>query len=167
VIVRSTVKRRIVRAVLGVALVCALLLARGLLADSGGDSGSARVAEVTDGDTIRLDRLGRVRLIGIDTPEVFGERECYGPQASAFARRMLPPGTRVTYRLGAERRDRFGRTLAYVYLPDGRLFNELLAERGYATTLTIPPNDRYADRFTAAARRARERHLGLWEACPR
>jgi micrococcal nuclease len=164
------VTRRSLRAVLGVAFVCALLLARSLLggSDDGGDSGSAsaRVTRVTDGDTVRLEGLGRVRLIGIDTPEVFGEPECYGPQASAFARRMLPIGTRVTYRLGLEREDRYGRALAYVYLPDGRMLNELLAARGYATQLTISPNDAFADRFAAAVRRARERRLGLWAACP-
>jgi micrococcal nuclease len=161
------VTRRSLRVVVGVVLICALVVLRGW--DFGGDEAgsSARVTGVTDGDTIRLDGVGRVRLIGIDTPEVFGERECFGTQASAFARRMLPLGTRVTYRLGVERRDRFGRTLAYVYLPDGRLFNELLARRGYATVLTIPPNDRFADRFEAAVRGARERRLGLWAACPR
>jgi micrococcal nuclease len=161
------VTRRSLRLVVGVVLICGLLVLRNW--DFGGDEpgNTARVTRVTDGDTIRLDGLGRVRLIGIDTPEVFGERECYGPQASAFAKRMLPIGTRVTYSLGVERQDRYGRTLAYVYLPDGRLFNELLAERGYATVLTIPPNDRFAGRFESAVRQARERHAGLWAACPR
>jgi micrococcal nuclease len=156
---------RFVRAALGVALVCALLLGRDLVASD--DDTSARVTRVVDGDTVRLDGLGSVRLIGIDTPEVFGARECFGREASAFAKRSLAPGAPVRYRLGAEQRDRYGRLLAYVYLPDGRLFNELLAERGYATPLTIPPNDDLADRFVAAARRARERHLGLWAACRR
>jgi micrococcal nuclease len=156
---------RFVRAALGVALVCALLLGRDLVASD--DDTSARVTRVVDGDTVRLDGLGSVRLIGIDTPEVFGGRECFGREASAFAKRSLAPGAAVHYRLGVEQRDRYGRALAYVYLPDGRLFNELLAERGYATPLTIPPNDDLADRFVAAARRARERHLGLWAACRR
>ena len=77
----------------------------------------------------------------------------------------MPVGTKVSYRLGVEKRDRYGRALAYVYLRDGRLFNELLAARGYAQPLTIPPNDELADRFVAAARRARKRNLGLWRAC--
>ena len=157
--------KRFVRVVLGVALVCALLLGRDLVASN--DDTSARVTRVVDGDTVRLDGLGSVRLIGIDTPEVFGGGECFGREASAFAKRSLAPGAPVRYRVGAEQRDRYGRLLAYVYLPDGRLFNELLAERGYATPLTIPPNDDLADRFVAAARRARERHLGLWAACKR
>jgi micrococcal nuclease len=108
-----------------------------------------------------------VRLIGIDTPEVYGEVECYGRKAAAFVRRLLPLGTGVRYRLGAEERDRYGRALVYVWLGDGRFLNRLLVARGYAQTLTIPPNVEYADEFAAVARRARGRGLGLWapEAC--
>jgi micrococcal nuclease len=124
---------------------------------------SATVQRVVDGDTVRLAGLGSVRLIGVDTPEVYGGRvECFGPEASAFARSILRPGRRVRYRVGAEPRDRYGRLLAYVWLRDGRLFNAMLVERGYATTLTIPPNDELAPRFRAAEGRARERHLGMW-----
>jgi micrococcal nuclease len=120
------------------------------------------VAGVTDGDTITLSGIGRTRLIGIDTPEVYGGVECYGRAASAFTKRVLRPGSRVRVRIGREAHDRYGRTLAYVWLADGRFFNELLAARGYATPLTIPPNDDYARRFLAAARRARAQQLGLW-----
>jgi micrococcal nuclease len=116
----------------------------------------------TDGDTLWLSGVGKVRLIGVDTPEVFGEAECFGRKASAFVERLLPLGARVEYSLGVQRRDRYGRALAYVYTGDGRLLNLLLVERGYAQPLTIPPNDRLADRFVAAARRARLRRLGLW-----
>jgi micrococcal nuclease len=120
---------------------------------------------VVDGDTIVLSGIGKVRLIGIDTPEVYGEHECFGRQASAYAERVLAPGTKVSYRLGVEDRDRYGRALAYVYLEDGRMFNELLAADGYATPLTIPPNDEFAGRFVADARRARDSRRGLWRAC--
>lgn len=117
---------------------------------------------MTDGDTITLSGIGRTRLIGVDTPEVYGGAECYGHAASAFTKRVLRPGTRVKVRIGRESHDRYGRTLAYVWLRNGTFFNELLAERGYATPLTIPPNDDYAKRFLAAARRAREERRGLW-----
>ena len=122
---------------------------------------------VVDGDTVVLSGIGKVRLIGIDTPEVYGGQECFGRQASAYAERVLAPGTKVTYRLGVEQRDRYGRALAYVYLEDGRMFNELLAEDGYATPMTIPPNVQYADRFVADARHARDANRGLWRACRR
>jgi micrococcal nuclease len=122
----------------------------------------ARVVRVVDGDTVVLTEIGKVRLIGVDTPEVYGQQECFGREASAFAKRELPPGREVSYRLGVESRDRYGRALAYVWLGDGRMFNELLAQRGYAQPLTIPPNVDYASRFRAAAARARRAGRGFW-----
>ncbi len=101
-------------------------------------------------------------MIGVDTPEVFGGQECFGRRASAFTKRVLRQGRRVRYRLGIEPRDRYGRALAYVWLRDGRLFNRLLVERGYAQPYTVPPNDDFARRFVGAARRARRARLGLW-----
>jgi micrococcal nuclease len=162
--------RRSLLPFVAVALVALALVGRTHHGDTtAGARHSATVQRVVDGDTVRLAGLGSVRLIGIDTPEVYGGRvECFGPEASAFAKSVLRPGTRVRYRVGAEPRDRYGRLLAYVWLRDGRLFNALLAERGYATTLTIPPNDDLAPRFRAAVERARERHRGMWgrAGCP-
>jgi micrococcal nuclease len=129
----------------------------------------ARVAGVSDGDTLELSGIGKVRLIGVDTPEVYGGAECYGAAASGFTKSVLTPGRRVRYRLGTEERDRYGRALAYLWLRDGTFFNGLLVERGYAAPLTIPPNDDYADDFVRAARRARRAERGLWSsrACAR
>ena len=135
------------------------------LATASNSTHPATVTRNTDGDTLWLTHIGKTRLVGIDTPEVYGEQECFGRQASAFTERVLPPGTHVRYRLGVDPQDRYGRTLAYIYLRDGRMFNELLVERGYATPLTIPPNVDYADRFVKAARKAREANRGLWKAC--
>ena len=125
----------------------------------------AVVTRNTDGDTLWLTKIGKTRLIGVDTPEVYGQVECYGHAASAFTARVLPPGTHVRYRLGVDPEDRYGRTLAYLYLKDGRMFNLLLVQRGYATPLTIPPNVDFADRFVSAARTARRQGVGLWSAC--
>jgi endonuclease YncB( thermonuclease family) len=128
---------------------------------------AARVTKHTDGDTLWLSGIGKVRLIGVDTPEVYGQVECFGHEASAFVERLLPLGSRVGYRLGVDPRDRYDRALAYVYLDDGRLLNMVLVRRGYAQPLTIPPNDELAGRFVAAARDARRRGAGLWapDAC--
>jgi endonuclease YncB( thermonuclease family) len=126
----------------------------------------AVVTHVADGDTVTLSVIGKTRLIGIDTPEVYGHVDCFGPQASAFTDRVLRPGTQVRYRIGREAHDRYGRTLAYVWLRDGRMFNELLAEDGYARPLTIPPNDDYARLFAAATYEARTAGRGLWRSCP-
>ena len=124
---------------------------------------------VSDGDTLELSRIGKVRLIGVDTPEVYGGTECYGERASAFTKSVLGAGRPVRYRLGIEQRDRYGRALAYVWLRDGTFFNGLLVERGFAAPLTIPPNDDYARHFVRAARRARAAERGLWSssACAR
>ena len=130
-----------------------------------GDARSAVVERVSDGDTVVLSGLGRSRLIGIDTPEVHGGRECFGREASAFLERLLPRGTRVRYRLGVERRDRYGRPLVYVWLADRRFLNAVLVREGYATPLTIPPNVDHAKRFVALARAARKANRGLWRAC--
>jgi micrococcal nuclease len=131
-------------------------------AQASGAARSATVTRHTDGDTFWLSGIGKVRLIGVDTPEVFGEQECFGREASAFVERTVPLGARVRYRLGVEERDRYGRALAYVWLRDGRFLNRLLVARGYAQPLTVPPNVEYADRFARAARRARVAGRGLW-----
>jgi micrococcal nuclease len=122
----------------------------------------ARVERVVDGDTVVIADLGSSRLIGVDTPEVFGGAECFGREASNFAKRVLQTGDRVSYRLGVEPRDRYGRELVYLWLEDGRMFNALLIERGYAQILTIPPNVEYAERFRRLAARARRDGVGLW-----
>jgi micrococcal nuclease len=133
-------------------------------ADSPGldDLATARVTKHTDGDTLWLSGIGKVRLIGIDTPEVHGRAECYGREAAAFVERTVPLGREVRFRLGVEERDRYGRALAYVWLADGRFLNRLLLVRGYAQPLTVPPNVAYADTFARVARDAREAGRGLW-----
>ncbi|HEY1539321.1 MAG TPA: thermonuclease family protein [Solirubrobacteraceae bacterium] len=132
---------------------------------TGGATGEALVTRVVDGDTAILSTLGRSRFIGVDTPEVFGHRDCFGPQASAFTKRTLT-GLRVRYEIGAEPRDRYGRALVYLDLPDGRSFNEQLVARGYARPLPIAPNTRYAERFARLARAASSAGRGLWSVCP-
>jgi micrococcal nuclease len=134
-----------------------------------GAHGEARVERVVDGDTVVLDAIGKTRLIGIDTPEVYGGAECYGPEASRFAKRVLTPGRRVRYEIGADPRDRYDRALAYVFLEDGRLFNAMLVRRGYATPLAIAPNTDRAGLFERLSRGAERRRVGMWSpaACGR
>ena len=115
-----------------------------------------------DGDTVEMDRLGRVRLIGVDTPE---EGRCYETAATRFTRDRLE-GEVVRYELGRERRDRYDRTLAYLSKA-GDMHNVALLSEGYAKVLTIPPNDKYESRFERAEREARTTDAGLWDTCDR
>ena len=123
---------------------------------------STTVTGVTDGDTVKLAGLGPSRLIGVDTPEVYFGVECYGAEASAFTKDNVPSGATVHYVRGVERTDRYDRDLVYLWLESGRFFNAMLAERGYAVTLTIPPNVEYAELFRRLATEARKAERGLW-----
>jgi Staphylococcal nuclease homologue len=84
----------------------------------------------------------------------------YGPEASAFAKRELE-GEEVRLELDMHKIDPYGRLLAYVYLPDGLMFNEVLVEEGYAQVATFSPNVKYQERFLKAQREASEANRGL------
>ena len=126
------------------------------------------VTRVTDGDTIevrpRVDGTEDVRLIGIDTPETADSPrggQPYGERASEFSEEKLG-GQRVGLRFDVEKKDQYNRLLAYVYLPDGSMFNETLLREGYAQVATFPPNTRHLERFESAQRTAREAGRGIW-----
>jgi micrococcal nuclease len=142
----------------------------------GGDAAPAgdrigRVVRVVDGDTIAValaGRVERVRYVGIDTPESVKPDtpvQCYAHKAAAENARLVAR-EQVRLVLDAEPRDRFGRLLAYVYRArDGLFVNAALVRGGFARTLTIPPNVRFAARFRALAAQARHGGRGLWSAC--
>ena len=136
-----------------------------------GGSPNAAVVRVVDGDTVIVDWGGveeSVRLIGVDTPETKHPNEpigCYGPEASAYTTNLLPPGLSVRLELDKDERDRYDRLLAYIYLDDGAMINEMLITGGYGRVLTIQPNARHAERFLDAERQAQAGGLGLWGAC--
>jgi len=126
----------------------------------------AIVVHVDDGDTIdvRVDgRVERVRYIGIDAPEIAHEGSGGAPGGEAAARlnRTLLRGRHVRLELDQERRDRYGRFLAYVWA-GGTMVNLEMVRLGYARALTIPPNVRYARRFARAEASAARAALGLW-----
>jgi micrococcal nuclease len=142
--------------------------------DSGGReegpaSAEAFVARVVDGDTIEArigGRLEDVRYIGVDTPETVKPDtpvQCFGPRASSFNHGLVER-RRVRLVFGVERRDIYGRLLAYVYL-GGRFVNAMLVRRGLARSLTIPPNNRFAPLFRRLELRAARAGRGLWAKC--
>jgi micrococcal nuclease len=128
----------------------------------------AQVVRVVDGDTIVVSIAGReetVRYIGIDTPEPYrdGEPACFSREASA-RNRTLVAGKLVQLQSDQEDRDRYNRLLRYVYVDDV-FVNRVLVEEGYATSLTIAPNTKYATEFRDLERTAQLARFGLWSAC--
>jgi micrococcal nuclease len=137
--------------------------------EAGPGSARAYVSRVIDGDTVEVRIGGRedeVRYIGIDTPETVKPGtpiQCFGPQSSAFNHRLVE-GRTVRLVFDRERRDVYGRLLAYVYV--GREFvNARLVRLGYARTLTISPNVAHAGLFHRLAQAAGRAGRGLWGAC--
>jgi micrococcal nuclease len=155
------------------AVLLALVLDRG--GDDGGGGTGARVVRVVDGDTVVVSLDGgrdqSVRLLGIDTPETRKPGtpiECGGPQATASMEELAPPGTAVGLERdpSQDRVDRYGRLLAYVRLPDGRLAEEAQLAAGWATVYVFAgrPVSRHGV-FRRAQERARSARRGVWGRC--
>ncbi|MDT8340643.1 MAG: thermonuclease family protein [Longimicrobiales bacterium] len=121
------------------------------------------VTRVVDGDTLDCDPIGRIRLLGMDTPEP--AQAPFGARATEALRAMAPPGTPLLAEGDVEARDRYGRALAYLWreMKDGPVqLNWALVRTGYAVLLTYPPNVRHVEAFTAAQAAARDEGVGLW-----
>lgn len=127
------------------------------------------VTKVVDGDTFWI-KAGpgkglKIRLIGIDAPESrrTGKKEIgyFGKEAKEFLTTLiLNKYVRLEY--DVDKYDRYGRTLAYVYLEDGTFLNQYLIENGFAVIMTYPPNVKYVNLFTKLQEQARENKTGLW-----
>jgi micrococcal nuclease len=123
------------------------------------------VASITDGDTFRTGSGERVRLIGVDTPEV-DQDACFATEATAALTRLIPPGSEVVLVGDVEPTDRFGRTLAYVHrAADGLDVNLELARLGVAVQLTVPPNVARSEAIGRVVAEARDAGRGLWGGC--
>lgn len=135
------------------------------------------VSWIYDGDTLQIKSVGKVRLLGIDTPENNdSERDHYYQKNFAVSRLKLRQiaqhaknfnikqvkGKRVRLEFDSERKDRYGRLLAYLYLPDGRLLNRLLLEKGFASVFRRYQFSRKQE-FLNAEETARQNRLGLWQ----
>ncbi len=174
--------RREIRYIQAIALVIASLVYLGLrslpLAHPAAAKGELfYVSRVVDGDTLKLSNGERVRLIGVDTPELhYSEKllrdakrsgkdiraiQALGRMASDFTK-ALCQGKKVRLEFDVERRDRYGRILAYVYLEDGQFVNARILEEGFGQIMTIPPNVKYAGLFLKLESSARDNRRGLW-----
>jgi micrococcal nuclease len=165
-------KRRLIPVLL--AAIAAILVAYGIGEDGSGGGSGARVVRVVDGDTIRVAVDGReqpVRLLGIDTPETHKPGtpiECGGPQASAHMEALAPPGTKVVLEPDSTQDsvDRYGRRLAYVRLPDGRLAEDAQAAAGWATVYVYADKPVSRDaQFRRSQKAAQAARRGVWALC--
>jgi micrococcal nuclease len=123
----------------------------------------ARVTYIYDGDTVKLDNGERVRYLGIDTPEMNYKNppaEYFAEEAKQFNADLVN-GKIVRLEFDAQRRDKYDRLLAYVYM-DGVFVNAKLIEGGYAKVYIIPPNEKYADEFLNLQQKARQQRKGIW-----
>jgi len=125
-----------------------------------GSTAPCTIARVVDGDTVECADGTRVRLLLVDAPE--RDQGPYGAMATRALKQLVPVGSRATLELDVEQRDRYGRLLAYVYAPDGRMANEEMVREGYALLYTLPPNVKYVDRTRAALEEAKAERRGLW-----
>jgi len=145
---------------------------------SGYDYQDILVRRAVDGDTLVLQDGQRVRLIGIDTPEMHESDKLFrdaqrsrtdiqtimalGRRSYEFTRNLVE-GKRVRLEFDVEKYDKYGRLLCYVYLSDGTFVNAKIVQEGYASLLSIPPNLKYADLFHSLYQQARENKRGLWK----
>ena len=131
------------------------------------------VKKVVDGDTFWIydgsQRGLKIRLIGVDAPESKNSRTkelaYFGREASDYLTSLIA-GRKVRLEYDVGQFDKYGRTLAYVYLENGTFINATLVKNGYATVMTIPPNVKYADTFLKLERKARNQKRGLWRDSP-
>ncbi len=143
---------------------------------AGAETHSGKVSWIYDGDTIKVAGIGKVRLLGIDSPEKEDSpRDDYYLRRHQFSRDSLRriaqlalkfnirqlKGRRIELQFDREKTDRYGRTLAYVILPDGRMLNRLLLEQGLATVYRRF-DFRLKKDFLRAEKTARDQKRGLW-----
>jgi micrococcal nuclease len=141
------------------------------------DYSNVLIKRVVDGDTLVLENGQKVRLIGIDTPEMHDSNKLnrdaqrsgqgveaikkMGRQSYEFTKKLVE-GKRVKLEFDVEKQDRYKRILAYAYLPDGTFVNAYLVQEGYASVMTYPPNVKHSEKFLRLYREARENKRGLW-----
>ena len=129
-------------------------------------SEKATVKWVYDGDTLLLQDKRKIRIIGIDTPEVKHHKQkaqAYGAKAREALRELLKKQNyQILLRYGKEKQDKYKRTLAHVFLPDGTNISNWLLERGYAKTFAFPPNTILANCYQVVEETAQNNALRIW-----
>jgi len=163
----QTMNRRHVRLIQGglilLAALCFFSCAQALFAQKL-PGPSAKVIAVHDGDTVSAligKKIEKVRLLGIDAPEM-GQRP-WGAKAKRHLEGLLKRSEwTVSLELDIEKRDKYGRLLAYLWDKDNRLINLVMVEDGYAVLFTLPPNVKHSNELRKSQHLAREKGFGIW-----
>ncbi len=131
-----------------------------------------RIVGHVDGDTVKVeapnkgDKPVSIRFIGVDTPEsrrsLYMKIAPFGQQASDYTKRRLPRGQKVILRYDKTRNDKFGRELAYIYLPNGEFYNATLLKKGYAWAAQYAPNLKHKAHFDRLQRVAQKKKKPIW-----
>ncbi len=132
--------------------------------------GPYRISKVFDGDTISVvirNKETTIRMIGIDTPESVNRDQSLntpeGLEVSLWVHNYLK-GRKVWLEYDEQRYDRYGRTLAYIWLDEGEtMLEDILLKNGMATALAIEPNLRYSSHFSELEHQAKQEKAGFWE----
>lgn len=126
---------------------------------------TATIRHIYDGDTLRLDDGRKIRLIGINTPEL-GKKdkpaEPYAIKAKNALKAIVKESKSITLRYGKDKKDRYGRFLAHVFLADGQNIQATLLNQGLARVITVPPNTQFTSCYLDVERQARCNKTGLW-----
>lgn len=140
------------------------------------DTEKVHVKWVYDGDTVKLSDNRKIRIIGIDTPEVARKThnnrkskkksrkaEPYAGQATETLRELLKKHNyRIHIKTDKQKKDKYGRLLAHVFTPDGINVSEWLLQQGLASLLVIPPNNLFLDCYRSAEKQAQNKKLKIW-----
>jgi len=127
---------------------------------------TARIKYIVDGDTLHLKDGRKVRLIGINTPELArGNKaaEPFATEASHLLKTILKNKPTVSLVYGEEKHDHYERLLAHIFTDDGKNVQSILLRQGYARAITFPPNTRFADCYSQQERVARCNKMGMWQ----
>ncbi len=126
---------------------------------------TASILKVVDGDTVVLASKQKVRLIGINTPELahgHKKAEPYAKMAKRYLQKQLAPAKKVYLRWGIQHKDHYGRLLAHLFLEDGQNLNAMLVKQGLAYAIVVPPNTMLADCYFKLEQRAQKKEKYIW-----
>jgi len=126
---------------------------------------TATVRYIHDGDTLHLTDGRKIRLIGINTPELARDgkpAEAFSAEAKNELKSLVKDNKSISLVFGADKKDRYGRVLAHTFLADGTNIQAAILERGLASAITIPPNTLFAACYLESERSARCSKTGLW-----